>query len=530
MIVPRKKKSKKSKAKPAKAKSVDPKTLEPKILEPVPASLRNKVKAILARTDSFCEEHLNDEYQQLCTKLTVALATHEDSPLERGQIKSWASGILHALGRFNFLFAPRSNPHMTARDLVKHSGVSQGTCNSKSNIITELLELYQFHPEYTLASLEEVQRTLNAVASSNRQAFIERALDSGMLDNIPEPERQAAIDEFLSHKLRDLEHLIFELPRTKDTVLEIEVGLDGTKPKVWRRFLVEQSMPLDRLHAVLQTVMGWDETHLHEFETASGQAFQSAFDEDPEGSDPLEEDIPVGALIKKPGDILKYIYDFGDEWAHTLTLVARHQAKQLPYSLPHCLAGERACPLEDCGGARGHAEVLKCLQGKNTTLGRELEQWIPEGYDPADFDLVAINKELKMIFHDDDKVLIGELPPRYVLMLNHIENFRVTRCFECEERTKLRLFSLLFVVRYSGPFAIKWPCRLCEDCDILVADVDDLEERIGQHVKQPNVQFRGIGTIWSTDWETRPQDEYFLDSIKGQLADFENIVQIGLGD
>ena len=45
----------------------------------------------------------------------------------------------------------------------------------------------------------------------------------------------------------------------------IKVTLLGTSPPVWRRVLVQRDITLHNLHKTLQTVMGWTNSHLHQF-------------------------------------------------------------------------------------------------------------------------------------------------------------------------------------------------------------------------------------------------------------------------
>jgi len=48
-------------------------------------------------------------------------------------------------------------------------------------------------------------------------------------------------------------------------IYQIKVTLLGTDPPIWRRLLVPASLTLAQLHDVLQTAMGWQNGHMHEF-------------------------------------------------------------------------------------------------------------------------------------------------------------------------------------------------------------------------------------------------------------------------
>ena len=48
-------------------------------------------------------------------------------------------------------------------------------------------------------------------------------------------------------------------------IYQIKVTLLGTSPPIWRRLLVPADVTLAQLHDVLQTAMGWDDGHMHEF-------------------------------------------------------------------------------------------------------------------------------------------------------------------------------------------------------------------------------------------------------------------------
>lgn len=53
--------------------------------------------------------------------------------------------------------------------------------------------------------------------------------------------------------------------RNELTILYDKIQLLDIEPAIWRRFVVPASITLDRLHDVIQIVMGWTDSHLHEF-------------------------------------------------------------------------------------------------------------------------------------------------------------------------------------------------------------------------------------------------------------------------
>ncbi len=65
----------------------------------------------------------------------------------------------------------------------------------------------------------------------------------------------------------------------------LKVKLLDIEPEIWRRFVVPASITLDRLHDVIQIVMGWTDSHLHEFTIG-----KKRYTEYPQGRDDLNSD------------------------------------------------------------------------------------------------------------------------------------------------------------------------------------------------------------------------------------------------
>ncbi len=62
---------------------------------------------------------------------------------------------------------------------------------------------------------------------------------------------------------------------------------------------------------------------------------------------------------------------------------------------PRCLAGERACPPEDCGGTWGYLEFLEAMSNPNHPDHKDMREWIGGSFDPERFDLEATDRRLK---------------------------------------------------------------------------------------------------------------------------------------
>ena len=52
---------------------------------------------------------------------------------------------------------------------------------------------------------------------------------------------------------------------SNDLVYQLHIQLAYIEPPIWRRFVVAGQITLLTLHQMLQVVMGWENSHLHQF-------------------------------------------------------------------------------------------------------------------------------------------------------------------------------------------------------------------------------------------------------------------------
>lgn len=186
-------------------------------------------------------------------------------------------------------------------------------------------------------------------------------------------------------------------------VYELRVTLKNIKPPVWRTFAVPGSMKLNVLHDVLQTVMGWTDSHLHMFRSGR-QIFEllreDGMDDFPSfGFDPPpppmdEREVSLNEVLGKPGDKFTYLYDLGDSWEHTVKL-EKIKLADPGTALPLCLKGKRSCPPEDIGGPWGYASFLEAIVNEDHPQHEELTDWLDGDFDPEYFDAKEVNQILK---------------------------------------------------------------------------------------------------------------------------------------
>ena len=118
----------------------------------VPKIMQEKYDELVAIIEPYCDELLNDEYKTLCIHALEKLCRKRPSPLTSGRARTWAAGIIYAIGQNNFIFDKSQPIHMTASELVKPLGVAKTTAASKATEIRKMLKIDPFNSEWVLAS------------------------------------------------------------------------------------------------------------------------------------------------------------------------------------------------------------------------------------------------------------------------------------------------------------------------------------------------------------------------------------------
>ena len=148
---------------------------------------------------------------------------------------------------------------------------------------------------------------------------------------------------------------------TADQIARLAIALDEVRPPVRRRIEVPLTIRLDRLHEVFQAVMGWENYHLYEFRIGRDIAYGVP---DPNGdflgssSRPANRTTLAQLVAQTRNKTFKYVYDFGDDWQHTVKLEAI-AAPEPEAVYPRLLSAKGRCPPEDVGGRGAMPNILK---------------------------------------------------------------------------------------------------------------------------------------------------------------------------
>jgi len=183
-------------------------------------------------------------------------------------------------------------------------------------------------------------------------------------------------------------------------VYQFKITLEDIKPAIWRRIQVPEDYTFWALHVAIQDSMGWSDSHLHGFRMIK-----------PETGLKVNIGLPDESLSLKilPGQTEKiakyfsmenrdadYIYDFGDNWEHSIRLEKILPAKE-GVKYPLCTGGKRSCPPEDCGSVPGYEDILKILSNPKHPEYESMLKWVGGDFDPEHFD------RKKIVFDDPDE-------------------------------------------------------------------------------------------------------------------------------
>jgi hypothetical protein len=202
------------------------------------------------------------------------------------------------------------------------------------------------------------------------------------------------------------------------------VTLNHVKPTVWRRFILPATLDFYDLHSVIQTAVGWTDSHLFNFsieDAANNKTIVLVGDEDsvqenfamaqhymkhpPEkgtfADEMYQRFIRTQLLLARDVHLdeyegnfpeFRYIYDFGEGWEHEVIL--EKVVEDYANDYPEVLEGKGTCPPEDVGGPPGYDHFKQVMKDKEDPEHQHMKAWAKDqGYQK--FHLVKVNATLQ---------------------------------------------------------------------------------------------------------------------------------------
>ena len=169
---------------------------------------------------------------------------------------------------------------------------------------------------------------------------------------------------------------------------QLHIQLCDTKPAVWRRLVVADSMSFADLHRAIQAVMGWQNRKPYAFEVAD-QRYGAPNPDWPEDPTMDARRYTLGQLLQGQALTMRYIYDFASNWVHRIKVeaVAPIGSPAALHSLPMCMGGRNACPPEHCQGITGFAEFVAAMQDAAHPAHQAARKRHAGEFDAKQFDL-----------------------------------------------------------------------------------------------------------------------------------------------
>jgi len=191
-------------------------------------------------------------------------------------------------------------------------------------------------------------------------------------------------------------------------VFQFKIQIKGiSKPPVWRKIAIPSNFTFQRFHDVIQVAFGWEDYHLFEFKDKEFQSNirisvpveDNFFDPDFFAEAKDASKVKLSDIFTDKTRKLLYVYDFGDNWVHEITLesiVDKNQKEAV------CLSGKGACPPEDCGSIYGYEEMKHIFQTMpKSEQADEYREWLgldeDESWDADHFDIDEVNIYLNKV-------------------------------------------------------------------------------------------------------------------------------------
>ena len=178
-----------------------------------------------------------------------------------------------------------------------------------------------------------------------------------------------------------------------DRIARLRIALLDTEPTVWRVVELPLTTTLRALHEVIQAAMPFQNYHLYEFQI--GEHRYGIVDPDFGADLPIRDakSIRLSRFLGEGVSAFSYVYDFGDNWQHSVTVEAVCDGEP-GTNYPRLIDGAGRAPPEDVGGTPGFEEFIKAVTRPRAREHKRMVEWYGGPFDPAEVDVAAITAKL----------------------------------------------------------------------------------------------------------------------------------------
>ncbi|MGH7005206.1 MAG: plasmid pRiA4b ORF-3 family protein [Alphaproteobacteria bacterium] len=180
-----------------------------------------------------------------------------------------------------------------------------------------------------------------------------------------------------------------------DTIVRLKIILADTEPPIWRRVEVPADLTLKDLHALIQAVMRWTNSHLYLYqvgrETIAGPGMGGVGF----GAAPAVGAGRVSLADLAEGGIkrFRYVYDMGDSWEHDIR-IEKVLAGGTSVAYPRFIDGAMRAPPDDSGGIPGFYDFLDAINDAEHPEHADRIEWYGGAFDPDDIEADRIHRDL----------------------------------------------------------------------------------------------------------------------------------------
>lgn len=300
--------------------------------------------------------------------------------------KSWTKGD------FKKIFSQKDPEKLTQKERMII--IASAICVQNNITPTTYAELYDIASKEPIVNMMPLDILFESAANKNDD------IGTGDFDDYSD-------DKYYGDTRQRL--MSFPLPGAANKTLVLRIQLrDIKKPPLWREVRIPADYNFEQLHEMIQILFDWDNAHLWQFEDkpySHGYIIGPEMEDTGFGEGPTDiaSLTPVTKVLKQKNDKMVYVYDFGDDWVHDITVKDILEEKS---ERAECLKWKGDNPIEDVGGIWGLETYRHMYDPATKPTKKEIKEFLENSWfdnmkdfkefmASHEFNLEEVNERLK---------------------------------------------------------------------------------------------------------------------------------------